>query len=73
MFVPRRTFSRGPGFRDPQSFSVSRNKREGPSNIDAVLFPYINAIDLALTLRGWHNLLCDSDIGAWVKRLGHCR
>lgn len=59
--------SRGPKFCDPSPSPVSHYVREYAPYLDASLCPDMRSSDCVLTICDRHNVLLDTDLGAWVN------
>lgn len=72
MFVPKLGLLWGPEFPDQPMCPVWRYVREYASCPDELHLTDMRASDCAFTIRDPHNVLCETEVGAWVNRWWHC-
>lgn len=72
LYKPKPALSRGPEFRDPPPFPVLCYVRGFASSLDVSGSTDMHASDRAMPTSDRHNVLRDTDVGAWVKHLLDC-
>lgn len=70
--ISKPSSSWGPEFRAPPPFPASSYQREYTCHLDARRFTDMRASDRSLTVCDPPNIVCDTDVGAWVQRWLHC-